>query len=303
MSSNSVMSEKLRRLNKDSILFHLMKCLVLAILVTILHWPGALIAQQLTLPKRKSTAKSGSEFAASIASNSISLQNREDLIYKEIVEGNVPKFLRKFYHLTKVDTLNGKIYKISVKVLPDYMAIGNDYDYFYVPMSPVLAQKVADLISCSLPTRLIVNMIYRKADIKLDPKPLAPGPEMTQVNYFLKHNELVRNDLKTFVLKPGKHLIAGSKKDIIISPKIYTETTRKVVIYGWHKRDGSPIQPLYNKHSNNWVDYSHGSRYVYNTIKVNGKKMSLASVLKDADLCALLSDEGIIEQAFYPSSY
>jgi hypothetical protein len=63
-----------------------------------------------------------------------------------------------------------------------------------------------------------------------------------------------------FVL--GK-LVAGNKKDVIISNRIYNDTSNcHVVIYGWHKTNGKAIQPLYARHLNSWADYSHGIRLI-----------------------------------------
>jgi hypothetical protein len=64
-----------------------------------------------------------------------------------------------------------------------------------------------------------------------------------------------------------------------------------VAIYGWHKPDGNPIQPLYTGHVNWYVDYSHGIRLVYRTIYVDKKPMDYIDVLKDKTLRKLLCDE------------
>ncbi|MFN3666931.1 MAG: hypothetical protein ACK4S0_12260, partial [Sediminibacterium sp.] len=58
-----------------------------------------------------------------------------------------------------------------------------------------------------------------------------------------------------------------------------------------HKPDGKPIQPLYTKHVNWYVDYSHGIRLVYQTIWVNGKAMNYKDVLSNPLLQKLLCDE------------
>ena len=78
------------------------------------------------------------------------------------------------------------------------------------------------------------------------------------------------------------------------------EKPNKVAIYGWHKLDGKPIQPLYPGHADWYADYSHGVRLVKNECVVDGKKMKVADVLKDAELSVLLSDEGPIDgETFY----
>ena len=83
-----------------------------------------------------------------------------------------------------------------------------------------------------------------------DPK---PGPAMGTSAYYSQHNALIASDL------PGNHrqLLAGHKKDIVLTNKLCTQR-RRVVIYGWHKASGRPIQPLSLVHGESYADYSHG---------------------------------------------
>jgi hypothetical protein len=104
-------------------------------------------------------------------------------------------------------------------------------------------------------------------------------------------------------------LVAGDKKDIVISPLIYTNlhtrASTPVVIYGWHKADGKAIQPIYNGHAQTWADYSHGVRLVQQTALLDGKPARISDILTNAKLAALLSDEtnfpgNTIPKPFYP---
>ena len=63
----------------------------------------------------------------------------------------MPNFLRKLTIITDSTDWDLGVDKISISyyVLPDYFCIGDDADFFYVPMTPILAQKVADLTKCS----------------------------------------------------------------------------------------------------------------------------------------------------------
>ena len=102
--------------------------------------------------------------------------------------------------------------------------------------------------------------------------------------------------------KQQKGLIAGIKKDVVISGKITRDARPDgVAIYGWHQLDSKPIQPLYTGHIYWWVDYSQGIRLVYRNIKVDGKWMDYADVLKDSLLKRLLCDEEFCD--FYRYSY
>ena len=260
-----------------------------------------LYAQVLHLKPRKADAMSGSEFANAIADTSLTLEARESLIFSEIKKGNVPNFLRKLKFIKDSATIDQKVYTINYYVLPDYLAIGSDENFFYVPMTSILAQKIADLTKANLPTRQMVNRIYQNAAIKLEPQPIPPNKLMTTVPVFIKHNELVNAQLTPYFSEhQNSSLTAGHKKDIVISNKIYGEKSNRVVIYGWHKLDGKPIQPLYNKHVNTWADYSHGVRLIQNKVWVNGKKMKVAKVLADPKLNVLLSGEGVNSKPFYP---
>lgn len=259
-------------------------------------------AQELRLKNRKTNALTGTEFAKAIADSSLSLLARETRIYQEIKSGNVPDFLRKLKKIEDSLVL-GPLQTLQLEyfVLPDYVAIGSNDDYFYVPMTPILAQRVATLLKCSLPTKQMVNQIYQQATIKLEPKPLPPNKAMTTVPIFLMHSKLVEAQLQTYLTVHQKgELTAGHKKDVIISNKIYGQSTPRVVIYGWHQLNGKPIQPVYNKHSHTWADYSHGIRLVQNKCWINGKKIQLKKILTNPLWSSLLSDEGPIKIAHYP---
>ncbi len=101
--------------------------------------------------------------------------------------------------------------------------------------------------------------------------------------------------------RPLGALVAGHKKDVVIANKLFM-TPGKVAIYGWHKSDGKPIQPLYTGHGASWVDYSHGIRLVSRRILVNGKAKTIDEVLADPALAILLSNEGVMLRTRYPDT-
>lgn len=251
----------------------------------------ALPAQTLSLPPRPATAVGGTAFAQSIAE--LPRIEREARILAEVEAGNVPPFLRA---LVPVAVGVGKT-KITYFVTPDYCAIGSDQDYFLTPLSPGTAQKIADLTGCSLPTPKMVDDIYAAAAVKLAPEPIPPSRAMTTVPVFLRHNEMVRAQRKDRH-KPLGVLVAGHKKDVVIANVIFAKEG-KVAIYGWHKPDAKPIQPLYTGHTANWVDYSHGIRLVLRRMTVNGKDKMIDEVLADPELAPLLSNEGAMRKSRY----
>ena len=122
---------------------------------------------------------------------------------------------------------------------------------------------------------------------------------MTTVPVFTAHNEIVRTQrFETLAGHPPGALVAGHKKDVVISVKL-EKAPGKVAIYGWHRVGGVPIQPLYLGHGVSWVDYSHGVRLVDQAMRVNGSTTTVARVLSDPCLAGLLSDEGVVAQPRY----
>lgn len=212
---------------------------------------------------------------------------RDSFAVKEVLAGNVPDFLRNFSAINVfiTDSSTGKTIKATYYVSPDYLSIGSNDDWARINITPVAAQKIADSFHCFLPTRKMVNDIYKAAKIKLEPVPMYAFRDSTATMW---HHHLIVEGQR----KGRKGLIAGIQKDIVISGKIARDTKPdRVAIYGWHKLDGKPIQPLYTGHIYWWVDYSQCIRLVYRKIKVEGKWMDYIDVLKDPHLQKLLCDE------------
>ncbi|SKA05887.1 hypothetical protein [Sediminibacterium ginsengisoli] len=214
-------------------------------------------------------------------------KQRDSLAVKEILSGNYPSFLQQFARIdVEIDGTEGKKIKAHYYVAPDYLAVGNSKDWARIPLTPMAAQVIADSFHCFLPTRKIVDDIYRQAVVKLDPVPMYAFRDSSVTMW--QHHLIIEGQ------RGGrKGLIAGIKKDVVLSGKVSRDARPdREAIYGWHKPDGKAIQPLYTGHINWWVDYSHGIRLVYRTIWVNGKPMDYTDVLKDPSLRGLLCDEG-----------
>jgi hypothetical protein len=94
-------------------------------------------------------------------------------------------------------------------------------------------------------------------------------------------------------------LVGGDKKDIVISNLIYS-TANRVIIYGWHTSIGNPIQPMTNVHADTYMDYSHGMRFIQNSVIYNGTPTTVKAILQSSTLNTLLSDEGVIDPPEYP---
>ncbi|HSY77848.1 MAG TPA: T9SS type A sorting domain-containing protein [Bacteroidia bacterium] len=259
------------------------------------------VSQTLNLPVRSKTALSGSQFEATIASSSLSLTNRENMIYAQILKGNVPDFYRK------LDTVNVSVTVKSVKqsvtyyVAPDYVTIGCDSDYYLCPMSPMLATKIGTLTGTTLCTRRMVGEVWSAAKVKLSPQTLPPGPLMSTVPFFYHHDSLVDSLRDTFLpAHPLGQLVSGDEKDVVISNLIYSIANR-VIIFGWYYTSGTYIQPMTNVHADTYMDYSHGIRLVQNNCWLNDTTpTTIQSILESSAEDTLLSDEGVIAQPWYP---
>ncbi|MBC7850147.1 MAG: hypothetical protein H7Y31_10450 [Chitinophagaceae bacterium] len=220
---------------------------------------------------------------------------RELILFDEIVKGNIPGFLRKFVPITVVLTNGNKTIKAVYYVSPDYLSIGSDADWARIPLTPMTAQRIADTFQCFLPTRKMVDDIYSQATIKLEPVPLYANRDSALI--FWHHHLIIEGQRKN-----RKGLTAGIKKDVVISEKVSADPKpNRVAIYGWHKLDGKAIQPLYTGHVNWYVDYSHGIRLVYRKIKIDNRWMDYKEVLKDPVLRKLLCDESSCDFFAYPT--
>jgi hypothetical protein len=223
-------------------------------------------------------------------------QQRDSFVLKEIFSGNVPSFLKKFIavHVQVKDSSTGKIIKATYYVAPDYLSVGTDKDWARINITPYAAQKIADSFNCFLPTKKMVDDIYKTAKVKLEPVPMYAFRDSTPTMY--QHHLIIEGQRKG-----RKGLIAGIQKDVVITGKLLRDLkTDRVAIYGWHKLDGIPIQPLYTSHVYWWVDYSQGIRLVYRKIKINHKWIDYTDVLKDAVLRKLICDEEYCDFYKYP---
>ncbi len=247
------------------------------------------ITKKIEAPQRTSSL-TGSDFYHQAFG--MKWKERDSFAVKEILAGNIPSFLTKFEKIkvSIIDSATGKTINAEYFVSPDYLSIGTDDDWARINITPLAAQKIADHFNCFLPTRKMVDDIYKAAKIKLEPVPMFAFRDSTPTMW---HHHLIIEGQR----KERKGLIAGIQKDVVISGKISRDPipkafgTDRVAIYGWHKLDGKPIQPLYTGHIYWWVDYSQGIRLVYRKIKIGKKWIDYVDVLNDPILKKLLCDE------------
>jgi hypothetical protein len=250
-------------------------------------------AEGARIPARSATAHGGSELAGEL--DGIDEEARERLIRGELLAGNIPQFLRRLHPVElRRELPNGETTRVTVCVMADYLALGSDSDYLLVPMRLETALAVAERFGFTLPTPTLVDAIYAQSAVHLNPQPLPAGPAMRSTAYYRSHDALVRAQRLRIDAEPGA-LISGHKKDLVLTNRLWNNLER-VAIYGWHTRDGRPIQPLSTVHGWHYVDYSHGVRLVSTRILVNDSPESLFAILQDALAARILSGEGAISR-------
>lgn len=246
------------------------------------------------IPERGATAPGGAEFVRQL--HGLSDDAREAAILQQLNAGNIPGFLRKLQAVTLHGRLpDGRQIGVTVCVSPDYVAIGSDQDFVFVPMRLKTALSIANELGFALPTRKIVDAIYAQAPVHLQPQPLAASDAMRSTAYYWRHNGLILEQ-RAALGAPLGELTAGDKKDLVLTNRLWGNLAR-VAIYGWHRPDGKAIQPLSTVHGARYADYSHGLRLISATAYVDGAAMPLLEVLQDARLAPLLSDEGVVRHA------
>ncbi len=241
------------------------------------------------IPPRAASAPAGAEFARQVAP--LNERDRDAAIRDALLGGNVPQFLRSAVPIELIGrVIDGVVTRVTLCVLPDYLAVGTARDSLLVPMGLDTALAVADAFGFILPTRKMVDAIYQQAVVRLSPQPLPPGEQMRSTSYYVRHNELVQAQRSNATATPAV-LTAGHKKDLVITNQLWS-TPGRVAIYGWHRGEKAPIQPLSIVHGARYADYSHGVRLVSTTAFVDGKPKSIFDLMRDERFAKLLSDEG-----------
>ncbi len=216
--------------------------------------------------------------------NPLSAREREKIIVPLMLAGNIPAFNLKF-KLVRMQSEDSsrKKYTATVFVSPDYLSIGNNNAFMRMPLTPQAAQVIADSLHAMLPTKKIVDAIYQHAAIRLEPQPITEARD--SLSTFLRHHRIIQEQLN---FKYNGQLLAGIKKDVVRDKAAGSVKPGRVNIYGWHKLNGEPIQPLYSGHADWYVDYSHGIRLLYEKMIINGKVLMVRDVLNDPVLSKLI---------------
>ncbi|MBL8605184.1 MAG: hypothetical protein JNK72_24855 [Myxococcales bacterium] len=225
-----------------------------------------------------------------LAAGRLSGEARERLLLAAILGGNHPP-LEWIPLSLPVPSQPGRT--VTVGVLADYLRVGRTSPV-RVPLWPSTAQRAADHFRAMLPPKAMVDTIWRAAMIKVAPRSMQPRDGASRESGVLtvEHDDHVNAAIGGRV-----GLIAGQKKDIIVGGAI-VRNPGKVIIYGWHRTSGEPIQPASAVHSARYVDYSHGTRLLHGEAVVDGRAVALADVLADPALApAITGSEGTLSLA------
>ena len=221
----------------------------------------------------------------------LSAAEREAMITREVLAGNVPSFIRR---LTAVDlevrSRSGAPLSGRVFVTADYLSLGSDDDFVRIPITIRTARKLAKDLGCVLPTPRLVDAIHQAATVHVTSPTLPPGTRMGSLDYFVFHNQKIEQRRAALGADLGA-LLSGPKKDVVITRRML-EVPGRTPIYGWFGGDGHPVQPLSLVHDDRYADYAHGIRLVMRGMTVDGVPRDLLDVLADRELAPLVSDEG-----------
>lgn len=115
----------------------------------------------------------------------------------------------------------------------------------------------AEAEGCELPSPKLVDAIWKQADRKVDAGKLT----RTFTNYTateMNAPDVLESQVKSVaeLVGSGFTLAAGMYKDVVRS------ADGRIGLYGWHRENGTPIQPFYSGHALAWRDYSQGLRLV-----------------------------------------
>lgn len=238
----------------------------------------------------KFPATSGIQTGSEIVAQVSNLQGarRDQVLVDNFLCGATPEFLKD---LKPVEVIHEEE-RITLCVVADYLSFGTNEDSIRFPLGLPSAVDALGNSGFILPTPKIVDLIYEQSVNKIAPRFMSPGPQMESTAYVITHNNTIEGQLDN--LDFG--LTGGHKKDVVISNRLASRPNR-IAIYGWHRLNGLPIQPLSTVHHLNYGDYSQGIRMVNAKAFINDTIVDLKDLLSDPDYASALSYEGVISDS------
>lgn len=217
--------------------------------------------------------------------------DRERFILKQVQDGN---FDARLVDLTT--EVCGK--RLRLQVMSDALKVNG----VRVNVSATLAQNLADVLGASLPTAMVVDMMYASATRRADP---CPQPISNSVAAMVKHHDAVEKQVGSeagLAATVGKHWVIDKKLE---------NTVKDACNYGWHFRgsnfqgirgsaavssnagiDVRVIQPNATAHDRFHTDYSQICQLVSQQCWVDDEEKSFSDLLTDPVLGHLVSHQG-----------
>lgn len=206
-------------------------------------------------------------------------------------------------------TITSGEHTATVHVASDVLAVGTPEDYVRLPLTPKVAQEIANLKGMLLPTPKLVYETWRASPNKLPPTPMIPN-RVADLAQYAAHSKKIDAQIAG---RAG--LVSGHKKDVVVSSFL---RPGKVVIFGWYQPQladvfdngvpmgnplRQPIQPHSNVHGEGYVDYSHGIRFVSPVATVDGRDVRIEDALRNPSLARLFSHEGALTTTRYDAPF
>lgn len=209
------------------------------------------------------------------------------------VAGQVPASQRVWHPVhTQSGTMRGTFF---AQGLP--LTLGTDSAMFHAAIPAPLAQRIADRLGASLPTRHMVDLIHAQATAHVPFQSFATNH--TSPATFVTSSQGIE------ARRAGRTgLLSDLGKDYVLSNQ-RRHDPRRITIYGaWRTAGGAPVQPHATPHSLTYFDYSQHARMVRRDVVVNGVSMSLEAALSNPTTAPLFSSEGTISGPMlrYPTS-
>lgn len=245
------------------------------------------------------TKFTGSDFVK--FTKNFSREKREEQFLVFLLEGQIPDRLRNLVEIRHVFVdVNGLHRVVEYKTFNDYLQIGTDEDSFIAPINANSAEVLNKEWDCILPTTRMVELNWQYAKGRVNPQPWGPPYDASMMSTDRIIAQQAKID-KTFARENinRNELVAGHKKDIVNTNKLkLKKNENKIAIFGWHRKNGKPIQPLYLGHVKHYGDYSHGCRPAVNSdnhTKLDDCPTTLRRILADKIVHECLSSEGTMD--------
>lgn len=201
-------------------------------------------------------------------------------------------------------------------------------DGIRINVSAALAQQIADLLGCSLPTAKLMDLTFMQRDVTLPPFPAAKiGVNlsvMDSTEAMIKESQMIDSALAAqgnptgIINTVGKGwVLDNGMLDAFGKPKLLSGVPM-AVNYGWafeNTYDGQKFDPSASapslvrviqgrgyRHDCKHTDYSQMCLLVDRNCTVDGQNADLLDVFKDPELAKLASHEGVLKVLRQPGT-